>query len=144
MRTFANRLRAISFASYAGFSKLLGWPALVQHDLQMFDSHAAVPLLLQVDHYCNGEIAHYWGPGGSLFYVLPEADLRAQDFARCELEGQFTQASREKQPPCGNKEKRNCAHKTEWPGLTPAIAALESPNVWRLTSATTPGRSNPR
>jgi Domain of unknown function (DUF1963) len=77
-------------ASYAGFSKLLGWPALVQSDLQTFDSHVAVQLLLQVDNYCNGETAHDWGPGGSLFYVLPEVDLRAQDFARCELEGQFT------------------------------------------------------
>lgn len=77
-------------ASYAGFSKLLGWPALVQNELQMFDSHVAVRLLLQADKYCNGEIAHYWGPGGSLFYVLPETDLRARNFARCELEGQFT------------------------------------------------------
>ena len=77
-------------ASYAGYSKLLGWPALVQSELQMFDSHVAVRLLLEVDEYCNGEAAHYWGPGGSLFYVLPEADLRAQVFARCELEGQFT------------------------------------------------------
>lgn len=78
------------YASYAGFSKLLGWPALVQSELQMFDSHVAARLFLQVEKYCNGETAHDWGPGGSLFYVLPEADLRAQVFARCELEGQFT------------------------------------------------------
>ena len=78
------------YASYASFSKLFGWPALVQHDIEMFDSPAAAQLLLQVDAYCNGETAHGWGPGGSLFYVLPDADLRAHDFARCELEGQFT------------------------------------------------------
>ena len=52
--------------------------------------HAAARLILQVDAYCNGETAHGWGPGGSLFYVLPDADLRAHDFTRCELEGQFT------------------------------------------------------
>jgi uncharacterized protein YwqG len=77
-------------ASYASFSKLLGWPALVQNELQMFDSRGAERLLLQVDHYWNGETAHYWGPGGSLFYVIPAADLRARVFAHCELEGQFT------------------------------------------------------
>lgn len=77
-------------ASYASLSKLLGWPALVQNELQMFNSDGAVRLLLQVDKYCNGEQSHYWGPGGRLFYVLPEPDLRARNFRSCELEGQFT------------------------------------------------------
>jgi uncharacterized protein YwqG len=77
-------------AYYASFSKLLGWPALVQNEIGMLDSPAAARLLLQVDHYCNGEEVHDWGPGGSLYYVLPERDLRAQIFDRCELEGQFT------------------------------------------------------
>jgi uncharacterized protein YwqG len=76
--------------NYASFSKLLGWPALVQNDVQMFDSRNDARLLLQVDHYCNGEERHDWGPGGSLYYVLRERDLRAQIFERCELEGQFT------------------------------------------------------
>jgi uncharacterized protein YwqG len=78
------------YASYAGFSKLLGWPDLVQHDLQRFDTQDDARLLLQVDHYCNGEESHSWGPGGSLYYLLPERDLRAQVFEGCELEGQFT------------------------------------------------------
>lgn len=78
------------YASYASFSKILGWPDLVQSELQMFDFCGGARLLLQVESYCNGETSHYWGPGGSLFYVLPEADLRAQVFERCELEGQFT------------------------------------------------------
>jgi len=78
------------YASYASFSKLLGWPALVQNELGMFELNAAARLLLQVDPYCNGETNHGWAPGGSLFYVLPDADLRAHDFTRCELEGQFT------------------------------------------------------
>jgi uncharacterized protein YwqG len=78
------------FANYASFSKLLGWPALVQHDLGMFERRDDARLLLQVDAYCNGETSHGWGPGGSLFYVLGDADLRAHVFTRCELEGQFT------------------------------------------------------
>jgi Domain of unknown function (DUF1963) len=75
---------------YAGFSKLLGWPDLVQQDVGMVDSHEDARLLLQVDRYCNGETAHDWAPGGSLFYALTAADLRARAFGRCELEGQFT------------------------------------------------------
>jgi uncharacterized protein YwqG len=74
----------------AGFSKLFGWPALVQSDLGDFESNDNARLLLQVDHYCNGEASHHWGPGGSLFYVLSERDLRARNFGRCQLEGQFT------------------------------------------------------
>lgn len=78
------------YAPYASFGKLLGWPALVQHDIGMFELHDDARLLLQVDAYCNGETSHGWGPGGSLFYVLTDADFRAHNFARCELEGQFT------------------------------------------------------
>ena len=76
--------------AYCGFGKLLGWPVLVQNDLERFEAHDDVRLLLQVDQYCNGEELHGWGPGGSLYYVLPEQDLRAQIFEGCELEGQFT------------------------------------------------------
>jgi uncharacterized protein YwqG len=75
---------------YASFSKLLGWPDLVQNDLSRFQSENDSRLLLQVDSYCNGNDYHSWGPGGSLYYLLPEQDLRAGIFARCELEGQFT------------------------------------------------------
>jgi uncharacterized protein YwqG len=76
--------------AYANFSKLLGWPHLVQNDLSRFDSEGDARLLLQVDSYCNGEDLHGWGPGGSLYYLLPERDLRAGVFVGCELEGQFT------------------------------------------------------
>ena len=78
------------YAPYAHFSKLLGWPALVQHDIGVLASRDDARLLLQVDAYCNGETSHSWGPGGSLFYMLSDADLRVRVFARCELEGQFT------------------------------------------------------
>jgi uncharacterized protein YwqG len=76
--------------SYVGFSKLLGWPGLVQSDLMAFDSRKKKRLLLQIDKYCNGEKAHDWGPGGTLYYYLSQSDLRAGRFERCELEGQFT------------------------------------------------------
>jgi uncharacterized protein YwqG len=75
---------------YAGFSKLVGWPHLVQHDLEKFQSEEDARLLLQVDSYCNGEARHGWGPGGSLYYLLSERDLRARAYERCEFEGQFT------------------------------------------------------
>jgi uncharacterized protein YwqG len=75
---------------YAGFSKLLGWPDLVQNDLWRFESEDDARLLLQVDSYCNGEELHGWGPGGSLYYLLAEQDLLARRYKRCEFEGQFT------------------------------------------------------
>jgi uncharacterized protein YwqG len=75
---------------YASFSKLLGWPHLVQNDLWQFQSEDDARLLLQVDSYCNGEVLHGWGPGGSLYYLLPERDLRTGVFVGCEFEGQFT------------------------------------------------------
>lgn len=74
----------------ASFSKLLGWPDLVQDDLGRFETDDNARLLLQVDTYCNGEDAQYFGPGGSLYYVLPEEDLRAHRYETCEFEGQFT------------------------------------------------------
>jgi uncharacterized protein YwqG len=75
---------------FAGFSKLFGWPDLVQHDLDQFESDDRARLLLQVDKYCSGEEWHDWAPGGSLFYVISELNLRSRAFERCELEGQFT------------------------------------------------------
>jgi len=87
-----NRAHGIpqEYAGYAGFSKLFGWPDLVQSDLWRFQSQNDARLLLQVDRYCNGERSHGWGPGGRLFYLLPERDLHAHVFESCELEGQFT------------------------------------------------------
>ena len=75
---------------YAGFSKLLGWPDLLQNDLWRFESQDDARLLLQVDSYCNGETLHGWGTGGNLYYLLPECDLRARFYDNCDFEGQFT------------------------------------------------------
>jgi hypothetical protein len=41
---------------YSGFSKLLGWPALVQrHDLDRFEDFEDAQLFLQVDDYCTAK-----------------------------------------------------------------------------------------
>jgi hypothetical protein len=72
------------------FSKLLGWPALVQRGNPPEFSRP-LRLLLQLDDYCNGEECHYWGgAGGSIYFVIPEDDLRAQNFAACEFDIQIT------------------------------------------------------
>jgi uncharacterized protein YwqG len=77
-------------AYYCSFSKLLGWPALVQqYDLDTLRDEGR-SLLLQVDDYSNGEELHGWGPGGSLYFVIRDKDLRMRRFDRCEFEIQFT------------------------------------------------------
>jgi len=74
---------------YCSFSKLLGWPALVQwHDLDSLED--GTRLLLQVDDYANGQELHGWGPGGSLYFVIRDKDLQMRRFDRCEFEIQFT------------------------------------------------------
>ena len=71
------------------FSKLLGWPALVQWG-DPLEFSRPLRLLLQLDDYCNGEECHYWGgAGGSIYFVIPEDELRAQNFAACEFDIQF-------------------------------------------------------
>lgn len=78
-------------ANYCGFSKLLGWPALVQqYDLWAMEGEEQFRLLLQLDEFSNGEAAEGFGPGGSLYFVLPQANLAAGKFGRCEPDAQFT------------------------------------------------------
>jgi hypothetical protein len=77
------------------FSKLLGWPALVQRrDPDQFefnhDPKSKIRLLLQVDDYVNGEEWHAWGPSGSLYFALPQKDLLAHNYAACDFDIQFT------------------------------------------------------
>jgi uncharacterized protein YwqG len=77
------------------FSKLLGWPALVQdRDPDQFEFNRnpkkKIRLLLQVDDYVNGEQWQAWGSGGSLYFALPEKELLARNYAACEFDIQFT------------------------------------------------------
>jgi uncharacterized protein YwqG len=77
---------------HCSFSKLLGWPALLQNDLGFFafEFEKDPRLLLQVDHYSNGEERHDWGLAGSLYFMLPERDLRTRRYSGCEFEIQVT------------------------------------------------------
>ena len=77
---------------HCSFSKLLGWPALLQNDLGFFafETEKDPRLLLQVDHYSNGEERHDWGLAGSLYFMLPERDLRARRYGGCKFEIQVT------------------------------------------------------
>jgi hypothetical protein len=78
---------------YCGLSKLLGWPSLVQlHDLDTPDRNepAGMRLLLQLDQYSNGTDSEGWGPGGSLYFMLSDSDMREHRFDGSEFEGQFT------------------------------------------------------
>jgi len=80
--------------SDCGFGKLLGWPSLVQQDDLDVLGDAADPndfrLLLQLDQYSNGEELEGWGPGGSLYFVMRDCDLRQGRFDRCEFDMQCT------------------------------------------------------
>jgi uncharacterized protein YwqG len=78
---------------YCGFSKLLGWPSLVQGDFDLngnpTDPHF-LRLLLEIDKYSNGTDGEGWGPGGSLYFMINDRDLRARQFDRCVFEMQCT------------------------------------------------------
>jgi uncharacterized protein YwqG len=78
---------------YCGFSKLFGWPSLIQRDLDCIGDPAdpnGFRLLLELDEYSNGTDSEGWGPGGSLYFLIGDADLRARRFDRCEFEMQCT------------------------------------------------------
>ena len=94
-RSLRNRGIPEDEAYYCGFSKLLGWPSLVQwHDLDTGgakDASLDIRLLLQLDVYPNGvERADWGGTGGSLYFTIPNVDLVAGHLAKCEFERQFT------------------------------------------------------
>jgi uncharacterized protein YwqG len=60
-------------------SKLLGWPDLVQGELDSFRGKAIKDprLLLQIGNYDNGSESWSWGPGGVVYFVIGEAALKA-------------------------------------------------------------------
>lgn len=75
------------------FGAMLGWPRLLQDDdwtLLLDSPPDDYRLLLQLPSYTNGEEFGDWGPGGSLYYFIPEDGLEQQDWESCELTGQFT------------------------------------------------------
>jgi uncharacterized protein YwqG len=70
--------------------KLLGWPDLVQCELFPGPAGERQRLLFQLGSYDNGVTSHYWGPGGSVYFSISEADLAGRRFDRVRLESQIT------------------------------------------------------
>lgn len=71
-------------------SQLLGWPKWVQNELYPDDTREEWRLLLQVGTYDNGVHERWWGPGGSLYFMIREKDLAARRFDRVEFDAQFS------------------------------------------------------
>lgn len=89
LRTFGTPDANYSYS----FGKLLGWPHLVQNDdLDFFldDADSAFRLLIQLDSYSDGKEFEGWGPGGSLYFMIPEDDLAEGRLEETQLTGQFT------------------------------------------------------
>ena len=72
-------------------NKLLGWLHPVQGRLDLYQEPGEHWLpLLQVGAYDNGIERHFWGPGGSLYFVIEEKDLAAGRFDRVQFTAQHT------------------------------------------------------
>lgn len=73
--------------------KLFGWPDWVQYESERMaelDKLHGLNLLLQVDAFTDGTRWAEWGGGGSLYFLIRDADLAARRFDRCEFEMQGT------------------------------------------------------
>jgi uncharacterized protein YwqG len=72
-------------------SKLLGWPNLVQHDVDAMADHPGQQrLLAQIGEYENGIDSHGWGPGGLIYFTIGARNLADRRFDRAEIEMQCT------------------------------------------------------
>jgi uncharacterized protein YwqG len=67
-------------------SKLLGWPDLVQGEIDGGETR----LLLQLGQFRDGTELQAWGPGGLLYFMIRPNDLAAWSFDRAELAVQCT------------------------------------------------------
>jgi uncharacterized protein YwqG len=75
------------------YAKLFGWPDWVQYESEQMaelDKLHGLNLLLQLDAYTDGNKWAEWGGGGSLYFLIRDADLAARRFDRCEFEMQGT------------------------------------------------------
>jgi uncharacterized protein YwqG len=82
-----------SACGLVGHSKLFGWPDWVQYEseeMAELDKQHGLNLLLQLDAFTDGTKWAEWGGGGSLYFMIRDADLAAQRFDRCEFEMQGT------------------------------------------------------
>jgi uncharacterized protein YwqG len=72
-------------------SKLLGWPDLVQDDLDcMYRTNRPSDLLLQIGWYRDGTNLEGWGPGGVLYFSLERQEFAAGRFGMAKLQMQGT------------------------------------------------------
>jgi uncharacterized protein YwqG len=73
-------------------NKMFGWPNLIQEELETLDNQPEEGwrLLLQMGNYENGVESHSWGPGGNLYFMIREADLKQRIFDGCDFEMQCT------------------------------------------------------
>jgi uncharacterized protein YwqG len=73
--------------------KLFGWPDWVQYESERIgnpDTPNELRPLLQLDAFTDGTSWAEWGGGGSLYFLIRDADLAALRFDRCEFEMQGT------------------------------------------------------
>jgi uncharacterized protein YwqG len=72
-----------------GISKLLGWPNLVQRDVDaMTDPAGKQRLLAQIGDYENGTDSQVWGPGGLIYFTIGARDLARHRFDQAAIEMQ--------------------------------------------------------
>jgi uncharacterized protein YwqG len=72
-------------------SKLLGWPGLIQRDVDALSQPTSDhQLLMQIGEYENGTDSQGWGPGGLIYFTIGASDLAAGRFERAEIEMQCT------------------------------------------------------
>lgn len=71
-------------------SKLLGWPDLIQNELDCIGYFGEARLLLQLGEYHDGVEWHGWGPGGLVYFVIRDADLAAGSLEGAEFDMQCT------------------------------------------------------
>lgn len=75
------------------YAKLFGWPDWVQYESEQMaelDKQHGLNLLLQLDNFTDGAKWAEWGDGGSLYFLIRDADLAAWRFDHCEFEMQGT------------------------------------------------------
>lgn len=89
-RLGVERLSDGTEVSPDNMSQLFGWPQWVQNEMYAANTDEKWRLLLQVGTYDNGVRNHWWGPGGSLYFMIREDDLAASRFDRAEFDAQFT------------------------------------------------------
>ncbi len=70
-------------------SQLLGWHSPVQGELHTCHD-PGWRLLLQVGTYDDGLESHWWGPGGTIYFMIHEEDLAAHRFDNVVFDAQVT------------------------------------------------------